>query len=209
MSARGRTPARRNDPPKTCGLKLSDAIRRWVSAQVTKTIEQMVRFIRQEAEEKANEIAVSTEEEVRNECLEALNGSRDRWHRHTLPSMGLWAESMVVQGLESGGSRVPPACPGGRGSVWGLLGWDRPFDSPAADGISPACTPRSDPRTPAPAPQFNISKLQMVEAEKKRVKAEFERREGAIDVKKKVRPGAVCVRGARGGWGTLRSCSRA
>lgn len=32
--------------------------------QVTKTIEQMVRFIRQEAEEKASEIAVATEEEV-------------------------------------------------------------------------------------------------------------------------------------------------
>lgn len=34
-------------------------------AQATKTIDQMVRFIRQEAEEKANEIAVSAEEEVR------------------------------------------------------------------------------------------------------------------------------------------------
>lgn len=39
--------------------------------------------------------------------------------------------------------------------------------------------------------QFNISKLQMVEAEKKRVKAEFERREGAIEVKKKVRLGSM------------------
>ncbi|RMZ56878.1 hypothetical protein APUTEX25_002967 [Auxenochlorella protothecoides] len=63
---------------------------------VTKTIEQMVRFIRQEAEEKASEIAVATEEE------------------------------------------------------------------------------------------FNISKLQFVEAEKQRIKSEFERREGAIEVKKKV-----------------------
>ncbi|KAL6776033.1 ATPVE1 [Auxenochlorella protothecoides x Auxenochlorella symbiontica] len=64
--------------------------------EVTKTIEQMVRFIRQEAEEKASEIAVATEEE------------------------------------------------------------------------------------------FNISKLQFVEAEKQRIKSEFERREGAIEVKKKV-----------------------
>lgn len=37
--------------------------------------------------------------------------------------------------------------------------------------------------------QFNISKLQMVEAEKQRIRTEFERRESAIEVKKKVRVG--------------------
>lgn len=34
--------------------------------------------------------------------------------------------------------------------------------------------------------EFNITKLQLLEAEKARVKKEFERREGSIDVKKKV-----------------------
>lgn len=39
----------------------------------------------------------------------------------------------------------------------------------------------------APGLQFNISKIQLLEAEKQRIKSEFERREAAIQVKKKVR----------------------
>jgi hypothetical protein len=38
-----------------------------------------------------------------------------------------------------------------------------------------------------PLSQFNITKLQLIEAEKQKVKREYERKEGTIEVKKKAR----------------------
>lgn len=100
----------------------------------------MVRFIRQEADEKASEIAVSTEEEV---------GGATR----------------------AGGA----AC--GAGDFRSGIGERRGHMS-----VVPSQRPRR-----APGLQFNISKIQLLEAEKQRIKSEFERREAAIQVKKKVR----------------------
>ena len=111
--------------------------------QVTKTIEQMVRFIRQEADEKASEIAVSAEEEVGGAAGvgRATRGAGD-----------------FCSGI---GERE-------RATYAWCLASDR-----------------------APGLQFNISKIQLLEAEKQRIKSEFERREAAIQVKKKVREGKV------------------
>lgn len=39
----------------------------WLCLQVERQIDQMVKFIKQEADEKANEIAVSAEEVIRND----------------------------------------------------------------------------------------------------------------------------------------------
>lgn len=47
-------------------------------ADVSKQIQQMVRFIRQEAEEKANEIAVSAEEEFNVEKLQLVKIEKDK-----------------------------------------------------------------------------------------------------------------------------------
>lgn len=91
-------------------------------SQVERQIEQMVRFIKQEAEEKANEIRVSAEEV--------------RW-QHT-PS-----------------SEVPLAAP--------------------------------HSHIPVPALQeFNLEKLQLLEQEKAKIRKEYERREGQVEVKKKM-----------------------
>lgn len=45
-------------------------------ADVSKQIQQMVRFIRQEAEEKANEISISAEEEFNIERLQLLETAK-------------------------------------------------------------------------------------------------------------------------------------
>jgi len=45
-------------------------------ADVSKQIQQMVRFIRQEAEEKANEISISAEEEFNIERLQLLESAK-------------------------------------------------------------------------------------------------------------------------------------
>ena len=50
--------------------------------------------------------------------------------------------------------------------------------------------------------EFNITKLQLLEAEKARVRREYERREGQIEVKKK-------VRGRAGGGGGLAGATAA
>lgn len=108
--------------------------------QVTKTIEQMVRFIRQEADEKASEIAVSTEEEV---------GGPAGFGRATRGA----GDFCSGFGERRGRMSLVPSQRAHR----------------------------------APGLQFNISKIQLLEAEKQRIKSEFERREAAIQVKKKVR----------------------
>ena len=38
----------------------------------------------------------------------------------------------------------------------------------------------------APLQEFNIEKLQLLDNEKKKIKSEYERREGQIDVKKRM-----------------------
>ncbi|KAM0994601.1 hypothetical protein EV2_010419 [Malus domestica] len=47
-------------------------------ADVSKQIQQMVRFIRQEAEEKANEISVSAEEEFNIEKLQLVEAEKKK-----------------------------------------------------------------------------------------------------------------------------------
>lgn len=94
--------------------------------QVERQIEQMVRFIKQEAEEKANEIRVSAEE-VR---------------------------------------AAQPASP------------------PVRRSKKTQLLPHSE-RLVA-AQEFNLEKLQLLEQEKTRVRKEYERREGQVEVKKKM-----------------------
>lgn len=48
------------------------------NADVSKQIQQMVRFIRQEAEEKANEISVSAEEEFNIEKLQLFEAEKKK-----------------------------------------------------------------------------------------------------------------------------------
>ena len=96
----------------------------------------MVKFIRQEAEEKSNEIKVSAEE-VRDDTLFYHLTSSDR------------------QKCQQSCNRS-------------LLG---------ADAIS---------RAGLHVQEFNLEKLQLVEQEKAKIRKEYERREGQVDVKKKM-----------------------
>jgi len=88
-------------------------------ADVSRQIQQMVRFIRQEAEEKANEIAVSAEE-VSLHCT--VFSSFD---------FQLMLSKRILQ-------------------------------------------------------EFNIEKLQLVEAEKKKIRQEYERKERQVEIRKKM-----------------------
>jgi len=91
-------------------------------ADVSKQIQQMVRFIRQEAEEKANEISVSAEEVSS--------------FRHFLLFR---FKFMLLNGI-----------------VLFLL------------------------------QEFNIEKLQLVEADKKKIRQEYERKERQVEIRKKM-----------------------
>ncbi|CAJ1937331.1 unnamed protein product [Sphenostylis stenocarpa] len=91
-------------------------------ADVSRQIQQMVRFIRQEAEEKANEISVSAEE----------------------VSLHFTVLSSAFQSMPS--NRI----------VFFLL------------------------------QEFNIEKLQLVEAEKKKIRQEYERKERQVEIRKKI-----------------------
>jgi len=88
---------------------------------VEKQIEQMVRFIKQEAEEKANEIRVSAEE-VGNSRHWCSNQN----HKPCLTITHFWLQ------------------------------------------------------------EFNLEKLQLLEQEKAKIRKEYERREGQVEVKKKM-----------------------
>jgi V-type H+-transporting ATPase subunit E len=91
-------------------------------ADVSKQIQQMVRFIRQEAEEKANEISVSAEE-VRPIPLR----------------LRIWTVCLYFY-------------------VIVFFSWQ----------------------------EFNIEKLQLVEAEKKKIRQEYERKQKQVEVRKKM-----------------------
>uniref|UniRef100_M8BUQ3 V-type proton ATPase subunit E n=1 Tax=Aegilops tauschii TaxID=37682 RepID=M8BUQ3_AEGTA len=103
---------------------------------VSKQIQQMVRFIRQEAEEKAGEISVSAEEI-----------SREKKH--------------LVR---------PLFITVGRGNTLVLTSSIIKYSSYGME-----CER-----------EFNIEKLQLVEAEKKKIRQEYERKEKQVDVRKKI-----------------------
>ncbi len=63
-----------------------------------------------------------------------------------------------------------------------LPGWPGPWLSRPCCLTGTPCSPASLP----PSLQFNITKLQLIEAEKQKLKREYERRENAVEVKKKV-----------------------
>lgn len=94
---------------------------------VSKQIQQMVRFIRQEAEEKANEISVSAEEV--STFLPHFNFNRLDFTGS--PSYSNLTALFVMQ-------------------------------------------------------EFNIEKLQLVEAEKKKIRQEYERKERQIEIRRKM-----------------------
>ncbi|KAK4359544.1 hypothetical protein RND71_021773 [Anisodus tanguticus] len=116
---------------------------------VSKQIQQMVRFIRQEAEEKANEISVSAEEVSRL--------APDYFTGITQTS---WRVSSCLRGIEPtlSHARAPY-------SAQAL-----PLDYALEDKTV----------------EFQIEKLQLVEAEKKKVKQEYERKIKQVEVRKKI-----------------------
>lgn len=124
-------------------------------AQVSKTISQMVMFIKQEAEEKAAEIAVSAEEEFNITKLQ-VGRPRRGWRRH-----------MAAAAVQVGQSGAPVAA-AQRGCCRTAL-------------FGTACLKVC---------RRSAHASQLLEAEKARVRREFERREAAIEVKKKV--GVCC-----------------
>ncbi len=120
--------------------------------QVSKTISQMVMFIKQEAEEKAAEIAVSAEEEFNITKLQVC-----------------WRGGVPCRTASAGvAGRWVLCCQGASNTLLLLI----------SATISCVCTAAS-------------IALQLLEAEKARVRREFERREAAIEVKKKVGAGAL------------------
>ena len=103
-------------------------------ADVSKQIEQMVRFIRQEAEEKANEISVSAEEvSLLSLSLSWSISLTDVCNYFTWPS-----DLMIL-------------------ICWIVM-----------------------------LQEFNIEKLQLVEAEKKKIRQEYEKKEKQVDVRRKM-----------------------
>lgn len=99
-------------------------------SDVSRQIQQMVRFIRQEAEEKANEISVSAEE-VKNifDFIDTLIYNFFRWVR--VKSSFYKLNFVILQ-------------------------------------------------------EFNIEKLQLVEAEKKKIRQEYERKQKQVEIRKKM-----------------------
>jgi V-type H+-transporting ATPase subunit E len=108
--------------------------------QVERQIEQMVRFIKQEAEEKANEIKVSAEE-VRAYALAAERRSR-----------AVCAHAAMLHALPPSFHYKPP---------------------------------RYNNQT-MQRQEFNLEKLQLLEQEKAKIRKDYERREGQVEVKKKI-----------------------
>ena len=92
---------------------------------------------------------------------------------------------------------VPLPCPPAASCIWALLPAPR---TPSLTAPHPTPLPSPSPRrfikqeaeekaaeiAVAAEEEFNITRLQLLEAEKARVRREFERREGTIEVKKKV-----------------------
>lgn len=101
-------------------------------ADVSRQIQQMVRFIRQEAEEKANEISVSAEE-VSSLSLSWSISLTD------VSSYFTWSSNLMI-----------------------LICWIVMLQ------------------------EFNIEKLQLVEAEKKKIRQEYEKKEKQVDVRRKM-----------------------
>lgn len=102
-------------------------------ADVSKQIEQMVRFIRQEAEEKANEISVSAEE------VSLLSLSWSISLTDVCNYFACWPSDLMI-----------------------LICWIVMLQ------------------------EFNIEKLQLVEAEKKKIRQEYEKKEKQVDVRRKM-----------------------
>lgn len=119
----------------------------------------MVKFIKQEAEEKANEISVSAEEVC-------------RVHRDTDQSNCLCMHpSQNVEQL-----CVPFMHPSQeRRSCLGTLMTISILPVFSCSALN-CCVSQ----------EFNIEKLQLLEAEKAKIRKDYERREGQIDVKKKM-----------------------
>jgi len=131
-------------------------------------IQQMVRFIRQEAEEKANEISISSEE-VSPYITSTLFWSRSLRIRDSVDNCVTilvcsfenmltvvlhWSSDLkilceIISEHEKMVLSLKPI---------GLLMWQ----------------------------EFNIEKLQLVEAEKKKIRQEYEKKEKQVDVRKKM-----------------------
>lgn len=128
-------------------------------ADVSKQIQQMVRFIRQEAEEKANEISVSAEEV----CLSIFSlfpliSTRFRFWMPDFTGymswlficIGCWLAGLYMSLSTLTIARNPMA-------IFFIL-----------------------------LQEFNIEKLQLVEAEKKKIRQEYEKKEKQVEIRKKM-----------------------
>jgi hypothetical protein len=172
----------------------------------------MVRFIKQEAEEKANEIKVSAEE-VRRGGARARSGAercggaaapppprapgaarlypRPRHHccqarrlRRQLRGVGPARPDDAAARPRSGGARPGRA----RRQAAGPRGARSAARAPPCRPCGPR-GPRRGRRAPcarAPPQEFNLEKLQLLEQEKAKIRKEYERRESQVDVKKKM-----------------------
>lgn len=148
--------------------------------QVSKTISQMVMFIKQEAEEKAAEIAVSAEEEFNITKLQV--GAALRVLARCAPCCCCW-----VRGCRAAAVRKGPGLAGcGGAQPTGLRGPAPPAPPPGLPPPAPPNPHTPPPPGPCPCP---CPTVQLLEAEKARIRKEFERREGTIEVKKKVGAG--------------------
>lgn len=118
----------------------SEGCEKMNDADVSKQIEQMVRFIRQEAEEKANEISVSAEEVTSFSSFILFLLSITAFFIFLLFCVGTWNWIAIE------------------------------FHSYFFHFLQ----------------EFNIEKLQLVEAEKKKIRQEYERKQKQVEIRKKM-----------------------
>lgn len=130
--------------------------------QVERQIDQMVKFIKQEADEKANEIAVSAEE-VRGHCSHLLDNSLRRGMQYLAADQELALTNV--------------GAPSGHWPCVSLQVMNLP-DTLLTTSYHNVLLHMLQ--------EFNIEKLQLLEAEKAKIRKDYERREGQIDVKKKM-----------------------
>ncbi len=129
-------------------------------SDVSKQVQQMVHFIKQEAEEKANEISVAAEEVNPGFCFLIRSGKMERKQK-TKKQNEQMLLGVVVEWWRNGLTKIDVA----------LCELVRDWTDLAYDwGLQ----------------EFNIEKLQLVEAEKKKIKQEYERKEKQVDVRKKM-----------------------
>jgi len=114
----------------------------YFSKQVERQIDQMVRFIRQEAEEKAAEIAVTAEE---------VKKKKEKKERRRRKHASFFSFFDLLSDLDA-------------------------YSSSSSFPLPPSKLLQ----------EFNIEKLTLLDAEKARVAREFERRDAAVEVKKKM-----------------------